>query len=84
MKANQCNTKPIRLKLIYNNAGYLTVPAYVPFMEPMTVDANQTKLKLNPDFDNLKRPSKDEPAAAMGETAGAAGGGSDLPFDFSS
>lgn len=80
MKTAQCNTKPIRLKLIYNRGGYLSVPAYVPFMEPMTVDAASTNLKLNPDFDTLVRPAKDSAAGQM--TPPAAGGGNDLPFAF--
>lgn len=78
MKQHQCNTKPIRLKLIYNKAGYLAVPAYVPFMESMTVATEQSKLKLNPDFDTLVRPQKSNPADVM--SAPVAGG--DVPFAF--
>ena len=65
MKANQCNTKPIRLKLCYNNKGYLAVPAYVPFMESMTVAATATKLQLKGDFDELVRPQADKPSDVM-------------------
>ena len=79
MKQHQCNTKPIRLKLIYNKAGYLAVPAYVPFMESMTVAAEQSKLKLNPDFDTLVRPQKSNPADVMSAPAAAGG---DVPFAF--
>ena len=49
-------------------------------MEPMTVDAASTNLKLNPDFDTLVRPAKDSAAGQM--TPPAAGGGNDLPFAF--
>ena len=78
MVANQCNTKPVRLKLVYNNKGYLIVPAYVPFMESMTVVKAQSSLKLNPEFDTLTRPSADKPADKMV----ASGGSSDIPFVF--
>ena len=73
--ANQCSTKPVRLKLIYNAKGYLTVPKYVPFMEPMTVNKVDSKLKLDPGFDNLVRQKPDATPAV--ETAAGTG---DLPF----
>jgi len=79
MKANQCNTKPLRLKLTYNRGGYLAVPAYVPFMELMTVPAADTKLRLS-DFDTLVRPQKDNPANVMASSGGAAT--TDAPFSF--
>jgi len=75
MKTHQCNTKPVRLKLIYNDKGYLEVPKYVPFMESMTVAATGSKLQLKGDFDSLVRPSADKPEAAMAET-------SDQPLPF--
>lgn len=74
---HQCNTKPVRLKLVYNNKGYLSVPKYVPFMELMTVPATDSKLNLNPDFDNLIRQKPDAPQVATA-TADTASG--DLPF----
>jgi len=73
--AQQCNTKPMRLKLIYNTKGYLTIPKYVPFIESMSVPAEETKLKLT-DFDQLTRPQADKPEAAMA----AEPVGDDLPF----
>lgn len=81
LKQYQCNTKPMRLKLVYNDKGYLAVPAYVPFLEPMTVAAEQSKLSLNPNFDVLERPSKEDPEDAFStpETADAG-----IPFDFGS
>ena len=74
--ANQCNTKPFRLKMIYNDKGFLTIPAYVPFMESMTVAKEQSGLKLT-DFDTLVRPSADKPAAPS-----AAATTVDIPFKF--
>ena len=81
----QCNTKPMRLKMVYNNKGFLSVPAYVPFLEPMTVGAMETKLKLT-DFDTTVRPQADNPAAAGAANAfegNAATQNGDLPFNFS-
>tara|TARA_R110000764_G_scaffold151036_4_gene238527 strand:+ start:113 stop:733 length:621 start_codon:yes stop_codon:yes gene_type:complete len=79
--ANQCNTKPVRVKLIYNDKGFLSIPKYVPFLESMTVAAADSKLNLNPGFDNLTRPSADKPAAAMSPAgAGSAADEDDLPF----
>lgn len=76
--ANSCNTKPMRLKLVYNAKGFLTVPPYVPFLESMNVPAAETKLNLNPGFDTLSRPQADAPAPAMADAAAA--GDDDLPF----
>ena len=77
LTTNACNTKPVRLKLVYNNKGYLATPPYVPFMELASVPVEQTGLKLNPDFDTLIRPQADKPAA----TAGAAPA-EGVPFKF--
>jgi len=80
--ANQCNAKPVRLKLVYNDKGYLTVPKYVPFMEQMSIPVADSKLRLNPGFDSLTRPMADKPEAAFGAPAGAddATDDGDLPF----
>lgn len=77
LTANACNTKPIRLKLVYNNKGFLATPAYVPFMELASVPAEQSKLRLNPDFDTLIRPQADKPQAAAAPAADAG-----VPFKF--
>jgi hypothetical protein len=79
LTANACNTKPVRLKLIYNNKGYLATPAYVPFMELASVPVEQSGLKLNPDFDTLIRPQADKPA---GGAAAPAAAGAGVPFKF--
>ena len=76
---SQCNTKPMRLKLVYNDKGYLTTPAYVPYLEPMTVAGEQSKLKLNANFDTLIRPQKDDAGAKFAAPAAQAEG---VPFDF--
>lgn len=70
------NTKPMRLKMIYNDKGYLTTPKYVPFVESTTVPKADTKLKLT-DFDQLDRPKKDTGAAV---DAAADTGDDGLPF----
>jgi len=77
--ANQCNTKPMRLKLCYNDKGFLTVPKYVPFLEQMSIAAADSKLNLNPGFDTLTRPSADKPSAVMSAAVGT-GAEDDLPF----
>ena len=78
--ANQCNTKPVRVKLVYNDKGFLSIPKYVPFLESMTIPAADSKLNLNPGFDNLTRPQADKPAAAMAGAGVDADNGDDLPF----
>ena len=80
MKANQCNTKPIRLKLTYNDKGYLSIPKYVPFMESMTVAATATKLQLKGDFEELVRPQADKPADVMSGGAKSSAEVEVLPF----
>lgn len=81
----QCNTKPMRLKMVYNNKGFLTVPAYVPFLEPMSIGTNESKLKLT-DFDTTVRPQADNPASAGAGNAFAGdatqNSGESLPFNF--
>lgn len=72
---NQCNSKPVRLKLVYNDKGYLSVPKYVPFMELMSVSPDSTGLKLDPGFDNLIRQKPDSP-----KTAAVGAEEDDLPF----
>jgi len=79
LTANACNTKPVRLKLVYNNKGFLATPPYVPFMELGSVPVEQTGLKLNPNFDTLVRPQADKPQAAA--TTGA-DSGAGVPFKF--
>jgi hypothetical protein len=76
LTANQCNTKPIRLKMVYNNKGYLTTPAYVPFMELASVPVEQSKLKLDANFDTLVRPAADQPSVAEAPADTA------VPFKF--
>ena len=77
---NQCNTKPMRLKLCYNDKGFLTVPKYVPFLEAMTVAAGDSKLSLNPGFDALERPSADKPSTVMTMTSANVTEDDGLPF----
>jgi hypothetical protein len=74
---NQANTKPIRLKMIFNNKGYLSTPAYVPYMELMSVPKEQSRLKLDSSFDTLERPQADKPTEAP-----AASSTEDVPFSF--
>ena len=78
LKQHQANTKPLRVKLVYNDKGFLTVPKYVPFMELMSVPAEQSKLKLDPNFDAVVRPSSDSAAEAMTSVDELA----DSPFSF--
>ncbi len=77
LTAHQCNTKPMRLKLVYNNKGFLAVPPYVPFLEPMSIPAGDGKLNLNPQFDQLIRPQADSPAKVV---AVGTASDEDLPF----
>ena len=77
---NQCNTKPVRVKLVYNDKGFLSIPKYVPFLESMTIPAADSKLNLNPGFDNLSRPQADKPEAAMAGAGASTDDGDDLPF----
>lgn len=81
LTVNACNTKPVRLKLVYNNKGFLTVPPYVPFMELMSVPTADSKLNLNPGFDALTRPEADTPQEMMTDASTDESDESDdLPF----
>lgn len=78
LRQHQANTKPFRLKLVYNDKGYLTVPKYVPFIESMSIPEEQSKLKLDPKFDAVVRPSQDNAEDMMTMPSAA----EDVPFSF--
>lgn len=84
LKPNLPKTK-VRLKLVYNNKNYTSVPMYVPFIESMSVSKEESKLKLDPNFDKLTKDEGSNPPLAGGIPAGLPGtpaGGVDpnLPF----
>ena len=83
-------SKKLRLKLVYNNAGYTTLPTSVDdtFIEPMELaDGQEYKIKINPK-DIIVRPVvadkeiKNDNPFTTPEVATAAfnGATSDLPF----
>ena len=75
MASHSANTKPMRLKMVFNNKGYLTTPKYVPFVESMSVVKSESKLSLT-DFDQLHKPTADNVVDKVDETAIT----DDLPF----
>ena len=74
---NNCRSTPMRLKLVFNDKGYLTVPKYVPYLESMTVPKTESKLKLDRGFDNL---IKSKPDTMKSSSAEQAGDTDELPF----
>jgi len=74
LAVSNVSSTPIRLKLVFNDKGYLSIPKYVPFMEPMSV--TETTLKLDPGFDKLEKERPTDPAKAVF----AEGDDDDLPF----
>jgi hypothetical protein len=63
----------VRLKILYNKKGYLTVPQYPPFIERM--DVNPTQLKIT-DYDKkwLDKPTADKDNKNTGSTSGSTPG----------
>lgn len=39
-------TKPVRIKVVYSNSGFTTLPKYVPFIESMEVPAEKSNLEI--------------------------------------
>jgi hypothetical protein len=64
----------VRLKVTYKESGYLQIPPYVPFLELMTVPANESRLSFS-NIDITEKPSQDAPediaTAAASSTTGA-------------
>ena len=61
--------KLLRGKVIYNNKNFTTFPNYVPFLEPMSIPLEDTKLKMSPDDKIVKSkadviPSRPNPFTA--------------------
>jgi hypothetical protein len=56
VKANT-KDKKVRLKIVYNKAGFLSFPKFVPFIESM--DVKETKLTINPKYDKLSKETPD-------------------------
>ncbi len=62
--------KKVRLKIVYNKAGYLSFPKFVPFIESMEAipDIKNTKLTINPKYDKLSKDAPDTEATAKKTT----------------
>jgi len=73
--------KKLRMKTVYSYNNYVSVPKYVPFMEPM--DVEKSRLNIT-NFDKMEKDEADNPAA-LTSTAPQNGAAtepaeSDLPF----
>jgi hypothetical protein len=83
LKPNLPKTK-VRLKLVFNNKNYPSVPMYVPFIEAMAIPKTESKLKLDPNFDKLVKEEGTNPTLSSGTpgVGAPAQGGVDpnLPF----
>jgi hypothetical protein len=80
LKPNLNKTK-VRLKLIYNYKNYVSVPAYVPFIESMAVSEEKTRLKIDPNFDKMEKEEGDNPQLNTGGAQVPAAGLATPPAD---
>ena len=83
MKPNLTKTK-VRIKLVYNYRNYVSIPKYVPFMEAMSIPADKSKLKMDPNFDKMEKEEGTDPqlstATSPSPGTGVSGGDSGMPF----
>ena len=54
--------KKLRTKTIYSYNNYVSLPKYVPFLESMDIEADKSKLKINPNFDKMEKDEADNPS----------------------
>lgn len=66
--------KKVRIKVVFNNSGFTTLPAYVPFIESMEVPKNESSLYISSIDKMTREPRNINPAQV--ETSS-----SDNPFD---
>lgn len=88
MLNNADKTKKLKVKIVYNNKGYTTLPGYstYTFIEPMELPEGQTSAIMQLGIDQFTKPvvadveKVEDPLNTSVEDSASTEGGEDLPF----
>ena len=79
VKPNITNVK-LRIKVVYNYRNFPSIPKYLPFVEPMTVEKEKSRLKIDPSFDKMVKEEGNDPAMNSGSAPATPGLGTADPI----